>query len=1371
MSEINKINLTLLKSYYQDFVNEQDHFTQFSLRTFLSCYLKNCQDTYVLKMANNLDSFYSTIKNGYHSINDWWSDYNSNLEGLERSLSNSSKSGHIQEGLLRNYINTQLPELRDYHFDLSSIKSVVGNVKNPTFINNGNVYDVNFDGVISPADFLLIKRFANGIETPTTFQKDLADVNQDGYVTLDDASILKSYILGNIDEIPLKQPTNINVEQSSDNKFKDWLSDAVKNVENLYNKTRAFVSQTVGSFFDKVESFFTSVSEQKIEETNTTPIFKLYEDMYNQIIDYLIEGGFYVPKEYDGPYAELLRKADIANAIMRSDLHVPEESFLDKASSWVGNAIDDVGDFFNETGAFISDGFSAIGNGIVDIFDDVKSWFVEDAIPWLEKAAKTVAEALEGVAATVGTFVLSLTEGILEFGETILDFVVEVGAVAASAFTGIYDGIQAIYGGITGNEWSSVTKAMWDNTMAFVSEKYVEGWFDSLYEDTSFGKWLAEKSYGFETVRSIGSGLGYVAGVVLLTIATFGVGGVATTGGALTFKTAAVAASSKTYIIAGLAGFSRGTEDAWSDGADLFEGLGVGISTGVWEGLQYHVGYKINNFVPFGKGGIFESVLGGSGTSVNVLNSLSRMLLDGVDSALEGFAQPLIQTIYKDGYYDETGQYIEFDDDMNILQRYVEMFDDSGGWSSVGTNAAIGLAGSAIGEGFDLRKYFKDSQATLNINISERDLQVKIDKYNKLLEMANSQEYLDYIKKDIKNNPKFDKIDVELKKLQNEFATILKNNNYSSFDSVDPDSIKRSLEKINNAKKFTNKQEIEGYYPRNTSTTADTYVAIEGPIVGAYLRGTDCTFTTTNGQSVIYHGSDINKIKREFELASKQIGQSYNNIDQFIAEMDYHIEHGVRLTEDTVLYRGVNSLFFDGKQLELGDLKAGDLINDKAFTSTSMIESDCYNQNNIVLEILAPEGTKGTYLGKGASELLLERDTTFRVLSDHVRKIGDNKYKITVEIVPKEEIQKLTLMQNLFNLLENTNGKNAVKSVLDEINLNENNQIISKYNDLFNKNSKGIDINDFYNDLNENGLIDKFYNSISDIDKLYARGQVGVVEHGIEHVERVMLYSMHMGKQLNLSDYDMNLLIEAAKYHDIGVYNGHKNHSMLSAQEVYQNLSSKYPTSELNKIAAIVEYHELPELSKQFENILSENNISLSRNNKLSNVLNSIDSASKAKVERLLKNISADVDLNTIDVYDCKLIFDSIDDRQYFNLMTKYHIPIGEQLGVRNIANILKDADAIDRTRFMKNLDTSYFRNKEVADNLVKTSYQMQEIHAKVSLDDIIQKNSDLNTIQLINKYRNLNVPDYVIYFSLKTWNLWKVGYSSVESMIETWMK
>lgn len=457
------------------------------------------------------------------------------------------------------------------------------------------------------------------------------------------------------------------------------------------------------------------------------------------------------------------------------------ESLWDKTTEWWNDTTQKVDNWFDEVGTNISNGAKSLWADVTDWWSDVEDWWNDDALPWIQNAANAVWDVVKSVGATVAVFVQSLVEGILQFGEAIIDFVALVGTGVASIVTGLYDGGQAIYGAITGNEWSSVTKQMWGGTMGFVSNQYVAGWFDSLYQNTGYGQWLAENAYGFDITRSIGSGIGYIAGVVVLTIATFGAGSVVAAGGSVTASTAAAATTAtQMAVTATAAGIGRGTQNAWADGAGLLEGLTAGTLTGLWEGLQFYIGGKISGLKIFGADGILKSI-GSSGIGTKLLNGLARVVLDGADGGVEGFVLPLITSIYKDGYYDENGNYVEFLEDQNIFERYSELFDDNGGWTTVWTQASIGSATSLLGEAFDLRKYFKDSQATSNINISEQELQVKIDRYNELLEIKNSKDYMSYkdatkygdpnaIKPIIK--PEFEGIEKEFATLEGELAII-----------------------------------------------------------------------------------------------------------------------------------------------------------------------------------------------------------------------------------------------------------------------------------------------------------------------------------------------------------------------------------------------------------------------------------------------------------------------------------------------------------------------------------------------------------------------------------------------------------------------
>ena len=355
---------------------------------------------------------------------------------------------------------------------------------------------------------------------------------------------------------------------------------------------------------------------------------------------------------------------------------------------------------------------------------------------WIKTATSNVWNVIKSVGATVGTIFLSVVEGLLQFVGAVIDTLLLAGGVVFSIPLGIVDGVQAIFGATTGYEWESYTKWMWDDIKAEVSKKVVSPAFDKLYE-TKFGKWLQENTNNFplfqlfdsigimdsensfDLTRSIVSGIGYVAGIVILTIATAGLGGAAVGGTSAATATAATTATTTTSIVttvsslstqmavtAGVAGVGKYTQEAWNDGASTFEGLAAGGIGGLWEALQFYVGGKISGLKLFGAKGVVESVAVSEGKA-KVLNGIARVILDAGDGGLEGFAAPFIQSIYKEGYYDDDGNYVEFLEGQDFAEKYKELFEDNGGWASVATNAEVGGFASLFGEVFDISKHIK----------------------------------------------------------------------------------------------------------------------------------------------------------------------------------------------------------------------------------------------------------------------------------------------------------------------------------------------------------------------------------------------------------------------------------------------------------------------------------------------------------------------------------------------------------------------------------------------------------------------------------------------------------------------------------------
>ena len=285
---------------------------------------------------------------------------------------------------------------------------------------------------------------------------------------------------------------------------------------------------------------------------------------------------------------------------------------------------------------------------------------------------------LSSTGATIATFGVSLVEGVLDFAETAADLIVMAGTGVASIFTGLYDFFTG----------SDITKKMWEGTKTWVSDKKVENIFNSFYANTSVGRWMKDNAYGYDTVRSVGKGVGYTAGVVAVTVLTCGAGGAAV--GATTTATAAASggtvisavggvSAGQLAVTAGVMGISSGSEDAWADGATLEDGLKYGFANGIWEGTQWYAG------------GTIAKMGGGSLTDIG-----KRVTFDTIDSAVEGFVQPGMTTIYKD--YGGS----------NFSENYQKAFESSGGWKNVVTQAAIGAVASTAGETGAIKKAIKE---------------------------------------------------------------------------------------------------------------------------------------------------------------------------------------------------------------------------------------------------------------------------------------------------------------------------------------------------------------------------------------------------------------------------------------------------------------------------------------------------------------------------------------------------------------------------------------------------------------------------------------------------------------------------------------
>ena len=288
--------------------------------------------------------------------------------------------------------------------------------------------------------------------------------------------------------------------------------------------------------------------------------------------------------------------------------------------------------------------------------------------------------------ATIGTTVVSLGEGLAIGGEALLD----AGGLIA---TGLCSIPTLIYDGITYNSrpegMESATEYLWNQAQKKIQEERVKGSMDDVfYQDIKLGKALKEKSYGFDINRNISNTIGYA--VEMIGAATAASAAMAGAGAAAT----TTATNTSMGITGGLAGFGKGTEKAWNDGAgDL--ATAVGTLNGLYEGMQFYTGGELASAKVF-KNKVADIA---AKSMINGLLNGSKMPLDS-----------LIETSYNGKDFKTT-------------------FAEKGGVKEYIKNVAIGAGLTALGESINLKKGVDDYVEDVSYNA----------KAPKLTEYANDE--------------------------------------------------------------------------------------------------------------------------------------------------------------------------------------------------------------------------------------------------------------------------------------------------------------------------------------------------------------------------------------------------------------------------------------------------------------------------------------------------------------------------------------------------------------------------------------------------------------------------------------------------------
>lgn len=664
---------------------------------------------------------------------------------------------------------------------------------------------------------------------------------------------------------------------------------------------------------------------------------------------------------------------------------------------------------------------------------------------------------LEKTGATIMSGALSLVEGVGQLGEALLDTGLVLTSAAVTPFAFMSDVIQG------DGSFTSVDE-LWSGTKANVSNKFVTNFFDSFYDDTSFGGYLKDTSAFQEQVRSVGAGVGYTAGVVALTIFTLGLGGIAAGGAAAGSAAGSAVSGSSLAVTAGVAGIGKHTEDAWSDGAGTVSGLASGITGSAWEAVQWALGGKI--------GTLFQD---GASACTKFLGSMARVALDGIDSGIEGFVQPLIELIYKNGYYDTNGSYVEFDDSTSLIEKYSNLFEENGGFGNVALQAAMGSGMSIIGEAGNLTKlldgYNEETPWNNNLKVESNLKNLK----DEILELVDDnldylnlpQDYSCVLEQMLRSEELFEAdIDVIVNGMYKKYSSseelsssfIFKSDEYSSI--IQALSEDYTLEEMS-ASLGISQDKIDGFkcILQGNNLTFDSVKAIN-----RYSSGSNMILSAKRGGSreIISQGIDAKLDSRlsEYGFSQEQILQIHDYVngldyskplhENFQSTTGYLEQYGIsrkhiatinstvmyknslahldetlssldqclttKLSKSMKLTRAVKKDYLMSQLQNGEDLTSliGRKIEETGYSSTSPIYDKSfakYDDYEVVFDIYAPKGTQGISItpfssyGTAEEEILLNSNDLYiiDVVPCVVDKNGRKKTFVKALVLSKDK--------------------------------------------------------------------------------------------------------------------------------------------------------------------------------------------------------------------------------------------------------------------------------------------------------------------------------------------------------------------------------
>lgn len=656
-------------------------------------------------------------------------------------------------------------------------------------------------------------------------------------------------------------------------------------------------------------------------------------------------------------------------------------------------------------------------------------------------------EVIEKLTASTAALGVTSIEGIGNFFEGM----VKTGAVISTAEQTPIALVKDLFNYATGADkvdgYISETDKLWSSTMDFMSKKYVKGFFDNIYDNTSFGSYL-KSGYDFDTIRGIGNGIGEITGAVVTAVFTCGISGIASSGTLFTIAGAKVSGSAVVSgAMYGASTMGNKSGEAYASGSSISDSLAYGFLNGALSGAELTVGNIVNG-VSFN--------LGKSAITKFAVNSGFQVAADAVTGWIRGVATPGISTFINPS--DETKEKVlaivnangenKTYDQLSFSEKYNALFDLNGGWKELLTQTVTGAFMSTLTQ---FSGVLTSKVSKMKVSLFSKLSDKIVDKYKLFC-----NDYIDNIKdyqadgisfENFMSNKGFNLKSFDTKNDVAKYFSDAKlylfdklfnaENNLSTLTDDEQILLSKLKQKYgdtqvgnislnnlyNDVVPFLTGNEIEevksltaqsGQYTNTQLKALFNYTNCGGHEINSWLNDTTVGNSTKSLRSSYSNLDDlqnaisgfVNGKNRKNVVFNSSEGKIVDELDSVIAKSSYD--------NSIVSWRGVKGLYDKSKKLDISLLEPGDSFTTKSYQSSSILLENSYavthsNEYDTLLKIITPQksGTSAFIESQSGCknyiqmEVLTKRNANMVVLSKPYVTMINGVYKNVVEVLAK----------------------------------------------------------------------------------------------------------------------------------------------------------------------------------------------------------------------------------------------------------------------------------------------------------------------------------------------------------------------------------